>query len=146
MTLQMSGLPLEFDEAFQHVLQAFIADVIRSHPSCSRGLPATVGELWFDTMPYFPETKESVTEVTALPAFGGAAQRPVSPSTLCQSSDVPWTSREQSAPWFGVQKVARGGCFATPDLLLNLRGGEYRSFYPPTERPELAVGFRTCAL
>ena len=54
--------------------------------------------------------------------------------------------REQSAPWFGVNKVARGGCFATPDLLLNLRGGEYRSFYHPTDRPELAVGFRTCAL
>jgi len=58
--------------------------------------------------------------------------------------DYPY--REQSAPWFGVQKVARGGCFATPELLLKLRGGEYRSFYHPTDRPELAVGFRTCAL
>ena len=35
--------------------------------------------------------------------------------------DYPY--REQSAPWFGVQKIARGGCFCTPDLLLNLRGG-----------------------
>ena len=34
---------------------------------------------------------------------------------LCHRAD-PY--REQSAPWFGVQKVARGGCFATPDLLL----------------------------
>ena len=59
---------------------------------------------------------------------------------------VDYPYREQSAPWFGVQKIARGGCFCTPDLLLNLRGGEYRSFYHPTDRPELAVGFRTCAL
>lgn len=55
--------------------------------------------------------------------------------------DYPY--REQSAPWFGMQKVARGGCFATPDLLLR---GEYRSFYHATDRPELAIGFRTCAL
>jgi iron(II)-dependent oxidoreductase len=58
--------------------------------------------------------------------------------------DYPY--REQSAPWFGVNKVARGGCFATPDLLIDTRGGEYRSFYHPTNRPELAIGFRTCAL
>tara|TARA_B100000524_G_C23651745_1_gene370415 strand:+ start:1066 stop:1416 length:351 start_codon:yes stop_codon:yes gene_type:complete len=55
--------------------------------------------------------------------------------------DFPY--REQSAPWFGVNKVARGGCFATPDLVLR---GTYRSFYHPTDRLELAVGFRTCAL
>ena len=55
--------------------------------------------------------------------------------------DFPY--REQAAPWFGVNKVARGGCFATPDLVLR---GEYRSFYHPTDRPELAVGIRTCAL
>ena len=59
---------------------------------------------------------------------------------------VDYPYREQSCPWFGVQKIARGGCFATPDLLMNLRGGEYRSFYHPTDRPELPVGFRTCAL
>ncbi|KAL1525107.1 hypothetical protein AB1Y20_019979 [Prymnesium parvum] len=53
--------------------------------------------------------------------------------------DFPY--REQSAPWFGFTKVARGGCFATPDLILR---GDYRSFYHPNERPELAVGFRTC--
>ena len=58
--------------------------------------------------------------------------------------DYPY--REQSAPWFGTCKVARGGCFATPELLLNTRGGEYRSFYHPAERREIAVGFRTCAL
>jgi len=58
--------------------------------------------------------------------------------------DYPY--REQSAPWFGRQKVARGGCFCTPDLILNMRGGEYRSFYHPTDRPELAIGFRTCAI
>ena len=40
-------------------------------------------------------------------------------------------------------KVARGGCFATPDLVLR---GEYRSFYSPTDRREVAIGFRTCAL
>ena len=57
--------------------------------------------------------------------------------------DYPY--REQSAPWFGTSKIARGGCFATPDLVL-LNGGGYRSFYDPAERPELAVGFRTCAL
>jgi iron(II)-dependent oxidoreductase len=55
--------------------------------------------------------------------------------------DYPY--REQSAPWFGSHKVARGGCFATPDVVL--RGGEYRSFYHPSERTEVAVGFRTCA-
>jgi iron(II)-dependent oxidoreductase len=56
--------------------------------------------------------------------------------------DYPY--REQSALSFGSSKVARGGCFATPDTVL--RGGEYRSFYHPTERPEVAIGFRTCAL
>ena len=55
--------------------------------------------------------------------------------------DFPY--REQSAPHFGFSKIARGGCFATPDLVAR---GEYRSFYDPTERKELAVGFRTCAL
>ena len=55
--------------------------------------------------------------------------------------DYPY--REQSAPWFGSQKVARGGCFATPDLVAR---GDYRSFYHPTKRPEICIGFRTCAL
>jgi len=59
--------------------------------------------------------------------------------------DYPY--RDQSAPSFGMDvKVARGGCFATPSLLLELRGGEYRSFYGASSRRELAVGFRTCAL
>ena len=55
--------------------------------------------------------------------------------------DFPY--REQSAPWFGTSKVARGGCFATPDLVVR---GDYRSFYHPSDRRELCVGFRTCAL
>uniref|UniRef100_A0A6T9E696 Sulfatase-modifying factor enzyme-like domain-containing protein n=1 Tax=Haptolina ericina TaxID=156174 RepID=A0A6T9E696_9EUKA len=55
--------------------------------------------------------------------------------------DYPY--REQSAPWFGTNKVARGGCFATPDLVVR---GDYRSFYHPSSRRELAIGFRTCAL
>ena len=55
--------------------------------------------------------------------------------------DFPY--REQSAPWFGVNKVARGACFATADLVVR---GDYRSFYHPTDRRELCVGFRTCAL
>ncbi len=55
--------------------------------------------------------------------------------------DFPY--REQSAPHFGLSRIARGGCFATPDLVVR---GEYRSFYHPTDRKELAVGFRTCAL
>ena len=55
--------------------------------------------------------------------------------------DYPY--REQSAPWFGTNKVARGGCFATSDLVVR---GDYRSFYHPSDRKELCVGFRTCAL
>jgi len=43
-------------------------------------------------------------------------------------------------------KVARGGCMATPELILQLRGGENRSFYAPADRREIAIGFRTCAL
>ena len=48
--------------------------------------------------------------------------------------DFPY--REQSAPHFGTSKIARGGCFATPDLVLR---GEYRSFYHASDRRELAV-------
>ena len=55
--------------------------------------------------------------------------------------DFPY--REQSAPWFGANKVARGACFATADLVVR---GDYRSFYHPSDRRELCVGFRTCAL
>jgi hypothetical protein len=35
---------------------------------------------------------------------------------------------------------------ATPELILQLRGGEHRSFYAPADRREIAIGFRTCAL
>lgn len=55
--------------------------------------------------------------------------------------DFPY--REQSAPWFGFTKVARGGCFATHDVIVR---GDYRSFYHPDARKELPIGFRTCAL
>jgi hypothetical protein len=41
--------------------------------------------------------------------------------------DYPY--REQSAPWFGTCKVARGGCFATPDAVLS-----YRTFSTPPQR------------
>jgi hypothetical protein len=47
--------------------------------------------------------------------------------------------------FFAASQVARGGCFATPSLLVELRGGENRSFYSACNRRELAVGFRTCA-
>lgn len=55
--------------------------------------------------------------------------------------DYPY--REQSSTSFATSKVARGGCFATSDVILR---GDYRSFYHPSGRRELAVGFRTCAL
>ncbi len=58
--------------------------------------------------------------------------------------DFPY--RENSTMSFGENtKVARGGCYATCDLVL-LGGGSYRSFYHVSKRPELCVGFRTCAL
>ena len=55
--------------------------------------------------------------------------------------DFPY--REQACTSFGSCKVARGGCFATPDLIAR---GTYRSFYHPSDRRELCIGFRTCCL
>lgn len=50
--------------------------------------------------------------------------------------------REYSAPWFGYQKVLRGGSwFSRARLLRN----SFRNFYLPDRRDVLA-GFRTCAL
>jgi iron(II)-dependent oxidoreductase len=57
--------------------------------------------------------------------------------------DFPY--REQSAPWFGSTRVARGGSWASSNLLTTCRS-EYRSFYHPSARRETFVGFRTCAL
>lgn len=49
---------------------------------------------------------------------------------------------DYSAPWFGSQRVVRGGSFATRSRLVHPR---FRNFYRP-ERADLFVGFRTCAL
>ena len=48
---------------------------------------------------------------------------------------------EYSAPWFGWQRVLRGGAFATRARLLR---NTWRNFYTPDRRDVLA-GFRTCA-
>lgn len=50
--------------------------------------------------------------------------------------------QDYSAPWFGSQKVLRGGCFATaPRLIRNT----WRNFYTP-DRRDVFAGFRTCAI
>ena len=59
-------------EAFQHVLQTFVAAVVRLHPSCSKSLPPAVGELWFRTLQLFPEAKQ----VARLPHNRRACKRP----------------------------------------------------------------------
>lgn len=50
--------------------------------------------------------------------------------------------KEYSAPWFGDQKVLRGGCWATRARLIR---NTYRNFFTP-ERRDVFAGFRTCAL
>jgi iron(II)-dependent oxidoreductase len=50
--------------------------------------------------------------------------------------------KEYSQPWFGTQKVLRGGSFATPARLIR---NTWRNFYAP-ERYDLFAGFRTCAI
>ncbi|MEK6284354.1 MAG: selenoneine synthase SenA [Acidobacteriota bacterium] len=50
--------------------------------------------------------------------------------------------KEYSEPWFGDQKVLRGGCWATRSLLIR---NAYRNFYTP-DRRDVWAGFRTCAL
>lgn len=50
--------------------------------------------------------------------------------------------REYSAPWFGYQKILRGGCWATRNRLIR---NTWRNFYPP-DRRDVFGGFRTCSL
>ena len=50
--------------------------------------------------------------------------------------------KEYSQPWFGTQKVLRGGSFATPARLIR---NTWRNFYTP-ERYDIFAGFRTCAI
>jgi iron(II)-dependent oxidoreductase len=47
--------------------------------------------------------------------------------------------KEYSQPWFGTQRVLRGGCFATRARLAHNR---FRNFYPP-DRNDVFAGFRT---
>ena len=49
---------------------------------------------------------------------------------------------DYSRPWFGTQKVLRGGCWATRSRLIR---PAYRNFYTP-DRRDVFAGFRTCAL
>ncbi len=49
--------------------------------------------------------------------------------------------KEYSAPWFGYNKVLRGGAWATRSRLVR---NTYRNFFLPDRRDVLA-GFRTCA-
>ncbi len=49
--------------------------------------------------------------------------------------------REYSAPWFGYNKVLRGGCWATRSRLAR---NTYRNFFLPHRR-DVFAGFRTCA-
>ena len=50
--------------------------------------------------------------------------------------------KEYSEPWFGTNKVLRGGSFTTPGRLIR---NTLRNFYTP-ERHDIFAGFRTCAL
>lgn len=50
--------------------------------------------------------------------------------------------REYSEPWFGNQKVLRGGCWTTRSRLIR---NTWRNFYTP-DRRDVWAGFRTCAL
>ncbi len=54
---------------------------------------------------------------------------------------APGPYKEYSEPWFGWQRVLRGGAFATRSRLLR---NTWRNFYTPDRRDVLA-GFRTCA-
>jgi iron(II)-dependent oxidoreductase len=49
--------------------------------------------------------------------------------------------KEYSQPWFGINKVLRGGCWATSSLLIR---NSWRNFYTP-DRRDVWAGFRTCA-
>ena len=54
---------------------------------------------------------------------------------------VDYPYREYSAPWFGYQKVLKGGAWATRSRLAN---NTYRNFFLP-HRADVLAGFRTCA-
>jgi iron(II)-dependent oxidoreductase len=54
---------------------------------------------------------------------------------------VDYPYREYSAPWFGYQKVLKGGAWATRSRLVNIT---YRNFFLP-HRADILAGFRTCA-
>ena len=54
---------------------------------------------------------------------------------------VDYPYREYSAPWFGYQKVLKGGAWATRSRLANIT---YRNFFLP-HRADVLAGFRTCA-
>ena len=49
--------------------------------------------------------------------------------------------KEYSQPWFGTQKVLRGGCWTTRSFLIR---NTWRNFYTP-DRRDVWAGFRTCA-
>ena len=49
--------------------------------------------------------------------------------------------KEYSQPWFGTNRVLRGGSFATPRGLIR---NTWRNFYTP-DRGDIFAGFRTCA-
>ena len=50
--------------------------------------------------------------------------------------------REYSRPFFGTQKVLRGGCWVTRSRLIR---NIYRNYYTP-DRRDVWSGFRTCAV
>ncbi len=50
--------------------------------------------------------------------------------------------KEYSQPWFGDQKVLRGGCWTTRSRLIR---NTWRNFYTP-DRRDVWGGFRTCAV
>ena len=50
--------------------------------------------------------------------------------------------REYSAPWFGYQKVLRGGSWATRGRMIRTT---WRNFFLP-DRADIFAGFRTCAV
>ena len=54
---------------------------------------------------------------------------------------VDYPYREYSVPWFGYQKVLKGGAWATRSRLAN---NTYRNFFLP-HRADVLAGFRTCA-
>jgi iron(II)-dependent oxidoreductase len=50
--------------------------------------------------------------------------------------------KEYSAPWFGYQKVLKGGSWATRGRMVR---NTWRNFFLPN-RCDIFAGFRTCAL